>query len=72
MPIEVVCPSKDTVLVCSFIGMASDEKVLYFQGAMNKQLLSCSLKGGRQTTTVVASVAADGVDQQVMLLVLVP
>ncbi|KJH53233.1 kinase domain protein [Dictyocaulus viviparus] len=32
---------------------------------MNKQLLSCSLKGGRQTTTVVASVAADGVDQQV-------
>ncbi|WKX91762.1 hypothetical protein Q1695_010080 [Nippostrongylus brasiliensis] len=35
------------------------------EGAMNKQLLSCSLKGGRQTTTVVASVAADGVDQQV-------
>ncbi|KIH63680.1 kinase domain protein [Ancylostoma duodenale] len=35
------------------------------KSAMNKQLLSCSLKGGRQTTTVVASVAADGVDQQV-------
>ncbi|KAK5979549.1 hypothetical protein GCK32_018986, partial [Trichostrongylus colubriformis] len=34
------------------------------KSAMNKQLLSCSLKGGRQTTTVVASVAADGVDQQ--------
>ncbi|CAD6184194.1 unnamed protein product [Caenorhabditis auriculariae] len=32
---------------------------------MNKQLLTCSLKGGKQVTTVVASVAADGVDQQV-------
>lgn len=32
---------------------------------MNKQLLSCSLKSGKQVTMVVASVATDGVDQQV-------
>lgn len=32
---------------------------------MNNKMLACSLKGSRQMTTVVASVAQDGVDQQV-------